>query len=832
MQIICIKKLITRATEANLEGIIMDLQQIYDNNINDNYNARMLLYAIKNRINAETINFLLDNGINPNEMNITPHWTTPLILASSLGYLNIVNALITKGAYINATDYKKETSLYKAVKKEHIEVVYALLKFGAKIETKVLSITNPDPLRKAFELGNEGIMKALLEYRIKIEVNVKNTELTSLYIAINEGYLDLVQMFFDPNTVNLNIYSFVVTNPPLLQSMYTLHQIIALGYLDILNILLEGGAEVNLKYLDGATPLHIASRTGHAEIVQMLLEKGARFDKTYKGDTPLHMAVEKDYEHIVNILLNKVINIDVNLANGQGETPLHIAAKNGNLNLVKIFLNRGAKADTVNNDRLTPLYHSLRQGHLEIFKLILESSFKINFGNSKDWFTPLHLASEQGYLEAIKLLLNKGASTDEISYGNITPLHLAVKHNNLEAVKLLLKAGANINKNYGTGTKTPLCIASEFGHVEIVKFLLNTGAKINGVPKYYLDIHPLHLAAEKGHVEIVKELVYQGAEFTSRDKDYLSPLDKAIKSQHIEVVLLLSSIGCLEDLSGLYEFYTQNSDKILILKDMYQDTLFFSITLLEHILNRNINLNREEPLITNIFQSIHDCSKVQNSLLFSNTLSNLGLYILQYQKFINACTQIKNLLDKNEETLINCLEAVTTTIQNSIVDSINRVKQRLETNHGKILSTPKGVAIMSVKYKIQSLKFFDANYLTDQMIKQGNNAFHEPCIKLKQSIYNLIDKLEHYLYESISDSILPKIEKGVKIVYKDESDLLYNVIIQTKSLDTNLLRDLFEYIPQTAETLLYFGNGVDDINLKHLEDNENLGIKSIIGLDY
>ena len=55
------------------------------------------------------------------------------------------------------------------------------------------------------------------------------------------------------------------------------------GHVDVVRVLLEGGADIDKAIDDGATPLFIASQQGHVEVVRALVEGGADIDKARDG---------------------------------------------------------------------------------------------------------------------------------------------------------------------------------------------------------------------------------------------------------------------------------------------------------------------------------------------------------------------------------------------------------------------------------------------------------------------------------------------------------------------------------------------------------------------
>ena len=103
----------------------------------------------------------------------------------------------------------------------------------------------------------------------------------------------------------------------------------------------------------GESPLMYACESGELEMVNILLNSGA--DKNILSDdreTALMIAISDDEEEIVNSLLNVGGNVDLDVHDDDGNTAIMIAAINGDINVVGKLIQKGASLTLVNNDNL------------------------------------------------------------------------------------------------------------------------------------------------------------------------------------------------------------------------------------------------------------------------------------------------------------------------------------------------------------------------------------------------------------------------------------------------------------------------------------------------
>uniref|UniRef100_A0A3P9QDK3 Uncharacterized protein n=1 Tax=Poecilia reticulata TaxID=8081 RepID=A0A3P9QDK3_POERE len=98
------------------------------------------------------------------------------------------------------------------------------------------------------------------------------------------------------------------------------------------------------------TPLHIASRLGKTEIVQLLLQHMAHPDAaTTNGYTPLHISAREGQVETASVLLEAGTNILTN----QGVTPLHLASQEGHTHMTALLISKRAQINVSTKVMLT-----------------------------------------------------------------------------------------------------------------------------------------------------------------------------------------------------------------------------------------------------------------------------------------------------------------------------------------------------------------------------------------------------------------------------------------------------------------------------------------------
>lgn len=198
---------------------------------------------------------------------------------------------------------------------------------------------------------------------------------------------------------------------------------------------------VNYINKEGDSLLHLATKYKRKDIVEILLENEAEVDvKDNNFKTPLYIASQLGLIDIVNILLKNGANPNI-FRDSCGSTPVFIAAQNGHSAVLTLLLNHGGNPNSFKFNGASALFIATVGEHFHCVNLLLKYRASPNDKTfTKDY--PLTLVWKHNKLDTARLLIQNGSIIDDPNHEGQNPLWLAIFYENYELMKLLLQVGA------------------------------------------------------------------------------------------------------------------------------------------------------------------------------------------------------------------------------------------------------------------------------------------------------------------------------------------------------------------------------------------------------
>ena len=330
-----------------LKGVKILIEAGVDVNQDIGFEVNPLLCAV-HQSNVEIVELLLQNGADKNgskslytplnesisegkiciaqaliqggaDVNYSRGDCTPLMYACAYNNLRLVKILISAGADPNIVkmalweyDFEdNKTALIIAAERGYLDIFEYLLPLT----------TDEDQKKLAYEKLPEG-----LSYREK----QNNVIYQALFKCARYNDIQVMEKLID-HGVDINQFNERGEN--------TLHIASSSGHLEIVDLLLKAGANPDIGTEVGySSPLEVAVRDNHPKIVTRLIEAGANL--AVEDGTLLMIATARNRIEVAKVLID--FGIDINAKDSYGETALEKARKYRNVEMVEFLREAGA----------------------------------------------------------------------------------------------------------------------------------------------------------------------------------------------------------------------------------------------------------------------------------------------------------------------------------------------------------------------------------------------------------------------------------------------------------------------------------------------------------
>ncbi|XP_065835605.1 putative ankyrin repeat protein RF_0381 isoform X2 [Oscarella lobularis] len=453
------------------------------------------------------VKFLIDNGANLEAE--TKAGMTPLLIAVCCDdNVDLVDFLISKGCDVWKKDRDGDGLLHLAAWRNRLKVAEYLIAIGMNIEHR--NNRDETPFLLACKYGNADFVDLLISKGCNRLA--ESTTGGALALAIIGRQFEMTQ--------KLVKLGFDVNKPCEKADGYTsLHWAVSKEGNQIVNFLIEKGANLEAKTKTGSTPIMIAVYNGNVDLLDLLISK--RCDVRAKdecGHGLLVVAVWGERVDMFKTILR--MGFDVNEKCSNGRTCLHFAASDNSASIAALLLEQGADMEPRNKWGRTPFLTAVIRGSNNVANLLSAKGCNIH-AKDEDGHGAFVLACRKHQYDTVKLLLSKFNYLNE---EGASMLHWAAHNDYQRMAALLISHGVDLEAKDEWGC-TPFLTAVEFGSDNTIDLLISK--KCNIFTNARDGASALDLAILGGRLDLFRRFVNPGVTvdyLAQGTRDFLSKL--------------------------------------------------------------------------------------------------------------------------------------------------------------------------------------------------------------------------------------------------------------------------------------------------------------------
>ncbi|XP_059176240.1 serine/threonine-protein phosphatase 6 regulatory ankyrin repeat subunit A-like [Physella acuta] len=658
---------------------------------------------------------------------------TALMMAVKAGNIDLLRHLVQHGADVDCLNSRRVSALYEAVILGSCETVQLLVEAGAALD--IVYFNDGSILHLAFRKQRKDIAELIVRTKLNLVntreeidksrtsdtdefdfINVVNRRMqTALHIAASIGSSYLVNLLTDAGAdVNMTDDN----NRTALQIGLHLRNI------DMVEILLEAGADPNVLDEHGDTPLlHVVTYNPGFPLIRLLVQYNSNVNLQNKhGQTPLMLAVVQGKIEIINLLLDhgaKVVQ-KYNL----GLAAVQHAIFDRSMIRLGSLIRAGADISARNSRGETYLIQSVKRLELEMVDLLIKSGANVNAQDSEGKTALMYnTVTHHPWFDRIgELLLSAGANVNIQDNNGETHLIQMVKSLRIDTVDLLIPFGADVNVQdndgktalmHNTATYSPYCSMIE-------ELLLKANVNMqdrNG------ETHLIQMV-KLSQPSIVDLLIFSGADVNVQDNDG-------------KTALMHNAANLFPYCSMIEELLLVASDNVNI-QDNNGETHLIQMVKLSRI--ETVDLLIKRGANVNLQDNVGKTALIHNAETHSTSFSRI-------EELLLAAGASVNLQDKKGKTALMYTAKYEMFHTSSQLHTAENININIEDNNHRTALyyafTNKRSTLYELFITNTNAKKFNAEILLNLKIN--------PVLKVDQPVFEKILQQSGLLAENISD---------------------------------------------------------------------------------
>lgn len=447
---------------------------------------------------------------------------TPLHLQSPVTVrLQMTKLLLKYKADPNLKDNQGNTPLHLAVKNSYEPAVIEEF-LAANASVNAANLDGDTPLMLCVRAGTYQYASALIQYGADIFLKNNSNE-SSLSMAVARGTDAVDKIVLASNVLQRdNSGNSVILTAVALK-----------GSPEVVSLLLQKGADPNVKNNVGDNALHVAVRNNLANQGTLLINaKTDIFAINAASETPVFLALAaKDGPYDWFFTPSVISARDVN-----GDTAAHHAARKNLDKGLGYLKGRGADMTAVNTTKETLLHVAAKSNAVDALRYLINEKANME-ARDNNGDTPLQASVLADSLSCMQLLIASGADLNARNFSGESVLHQAVRKHNLAITQYLLEKGSGLENRDDHG-QTALSVAAREAQADIARVLLTAGAMVDA--RDYSGSTPLYYGVETSNLALIGVLVKANADILAKNSANDSPLLAAMKKGPSVIRELLS----------------------------------------------------------------------------------------------------------------------------------------------------------------------------------------------------------------------------------------------------------------------------------------------------